>query len=114
MSAIDIAEDYTRRLVQPERNRAGGLEPAMRRVGREANVGYWTLWGFWHRRRKRADADTIGRLRAALIRRLEREVMRLEHEIEILRTTGVDPCDDVVAEVEADLARAKAALGLPD
>ena len=59
-----------------------------------------------------ADGETIGKLRAALVRRLESEVRHLEHELQILRTIGVDPRDDTLAEAEADLARAKAALGL--
>ena len=114
MSSTDLASDYARRLVKRERAKTAGVESAMHNVSAEAGVGFWTLWGLWHRRRKRADGETIGKLRAALVRRLESEVRHLEHELQILRTIGVDPRDDTLAEAEAeaDLARAKAALGL--
>lgn len=114
MSSTDLAVDYATRLVKREQARTGGVERAMHTVSAEAGVGFWTLWGLWHRRRKRTDAETVGRLRAALVRRLEHEVRHLEHEIHILRQAGVDPRDDALAEAEADLARAKAALGLGD
>lgn len=113
MSSADLASDYAERLVKRERVSAGGTERAMRNVGSEAGVGYWAIWALWHRRRKSVDGDTVGKLRAALIRRLEAEVRHLEHELQIVRATGVDPRDDQISEIEADLAKARKALGLP-
>jgi hypothetical protein len=113
MTSVDLASDYAERLVKRERVSAGGVDRAIHRVGAEAGVGYRTVWGLWHRRRKTADQETTGRLRAALIRRLEAEVRHLEHELQMVRACGVDPRDCQISEIEADLAKARKALGLP-
>lgn len=54
----------------------------------------------------------IDRLRGAVVAELGREIERLEHERQLLLASGVDPRDAEVAEVAADLARARAARGL--
>ena len=111
MSSTDVAERYARTLVKRERASAGSNENAIRSVGEKTGLGYWTIWGLWNRRRKSADG-VVGRLRAAMIHQLEAEVRHLEHEICILRQTGVDPRDPEIAAVAADLAKARQTLGL--
>jgi hypothetical protein len=112
MSSLDVAQDYARTLVRREVAATGGIDNALRRVGERAGVGYWTLWALFHRRRKAVDADTLGRLRGAMIRQLETEVRHLEHELQILRSAGTDPRDTEIAAVAADLAKARQALGI--
>lgn len=112
MSAVDLAADYAERLVKRERIAAGGLDRAMHNVSVETGIGYWSIWSLWHGRRKRADVETTGKLRAALLRRLAAEVRHLEHELQMVRASGVDPRDDQISEIEADLAKARSALGL--
>lgn len=111
MSSTDVAEHYARTLVKRERASAGSNENAIRPVGEKTGLGYWTIWSLWHRRRKSGEG-VVNRLRGAMIRQLEAEVRHLEHELQILRATGVDPRDDEIAAVVADLAKARQTLGL--
>lgn len=111
MSSTDVAEHYARALVKRERVSAGSNENAIRSVGEKTGLGYWTIWGLWNRRRKSTDG-VVGRLRAAMIHQIEAEVRHLEHELGILRQTGVDPRDTEIAAVAADLAKARQTLGL--
>jgi len=111
MSSTDVAEHYARTLVKRERASAGSNENAIRSVGEKTGLGYWTIWSLWHRRRKSGEG-VVNRLRGAMIRQLEAEVRHLEHELQILRATGVDPRDDEIAAVVADLAKARQTLGL--
>ena len=112
MTSLDVAQDYARSLVRREANTSGGIENALRRVGERSGVGYWSMWALFHKRRKTVDADTLGRLRGAMIRQLETEVRHLEHELQILRSAGSDPRDSEIAAVAADLAKARQALGI--
>lgn len=112
MSSLDVAENYARSLVLRERHDAGNLENAMHSVGHKTGAGYWSIWGLFHRRRKTADVELVGKLRAAVIRQLEAEVRHLEHELQILRSTGLDARDDEIASVVADLAKVRQTLGL--
>lgn len=111
MSSIDVAEDYARTLVKRERAAAGSNENAIRSVGEKTGLGYWAIWGLWHRRRKSGEG-VVERLRGAVIRQLEAEVRHLEHELQVLRATGADPRDDEIAAVVASLAKVRQTLGL--
>lgn len=113
MSSIDVAQGYVGALVQRERKYTGKLDTAIENVGTQAGVSKWTVWGLWHGRRKTTTGEVVGKLRGALIRRLEGEIRHLEHELTILRATGIRPDDDEILAVAASLAKARQTLGLP-
>lgn len=112
MSSIDVASSYAEELVRRERRATGKLDTAFESVGHKAGVSKWTVWGLFHGRRKTTTEEVVGRLRGALIRQLEGEIRHLEHELAILRATGVRPDSDEILAVASSLAKARQTLGL--
>ena len=112
MSSLDVASSYAEELVRRERRVTGKLDTAMQNVGHKAGVSKWAIWGLWHGRRKTTTEEVVGRLRGALIRQLEGEIRHLEHELTILRATGVRPDSDEILAVASSLAKARQTLGL--
>jgi len=110
MDHLTLAQLYARTLVIRARPNSGTNDNAIRSVGEKTGLGYWTIWGLFHRRRKSAGGKTVDRLRCAMIRHLEMEVGHLEQELFLLRAAGVDTRDDEIASVAADLAKARKTL----
>jgi hypothetical protein len=109
MTSVDLAQDYARKLIGKEAG-SGDVEEAMRRVEAKTGVGYWTLWGLWHRRRKSVDRDLFARLRGAYLTFCERQISALQHELAIEKARcGDDSFDDLVGEAEDLVAKLKAA-----
>ncbi len=110
---LDRARDWSKTLEDREAARSGAsLREARPVVARQAGVSPGTLENLRNGRLKSIAVHIYERLRGAVIRELEAEVRHLEHELTILRATGLDPRDDEMAQVVADLAKARQALGL--
>ena len=86
---------------------------AQEAVARRTGVPASKLISLAKNRLKSIGVGAFEALRAGMIRELEQEMRRLEHELQLLRATGMDPRQDEMAEVVADLAKARQALGLP-
>lgn len=82
-------------------------------VARRTGISPGTLANIRNGRLKAIAVHVYDRLRAAVIRELETEVRHLEHELQLLRTAGVDPREGEMEEVVASLAKVREALGLP-
>lgn len=110
---VEQAEGWARTLEDREAQRSGvKLADAREAVARRVVVPSGTLENLRKGRLKAIGVHIYDRLRAGLIRELEAEVRHLEHELQILRTTGADPRDNEIAAVVASLAKAREALGI--
>lgn len=107
MSSADVAIDYARKLVNAEARGHGDVEAALDRIEAKTGIGRWTLWALWHKRRKVADGDLIGRLRGAYLAYCEHKIAHWqhEHETEAARCGNDDLDADLAAEAEAILAK---------
>lgn len=106
MTSIDLATDYARRLVAAEARGPGDLEPAMRRLEARTGIGFWTIWGLWHRKRKEVGHDLFSRLRHAYLSICERQLSSLKHEVALQKALcGDDAFEDIASEMENLLAR---------
>ena len=109
---VDAARGWARGLEDREVERSGAdLAAARLIVSRKTGVSEGTLRSLRKNRLKAIGAHVFAKLREGVVKELEAELMRLEHELSILRQTGVDPRDDQISEVVADIARARTALG---
>lgn len=98
-------------LVDQEHRRTGDRMVARRRVAQAIGVSPGTIENLQRSRLKKISGWLRDALRARVIRELESEIVRLQHEIAVLRQTGVDPRGDEMAAVRADLSAVLAALG---
>jgi hypothetical protein len=108
---ITTALEWTRRLEDMERGRsrlpAAEVRPI---VARRVGVAPGTLENIHRGRIKQPRKSLMDALRNALVRELEAEAMRYEHEAQILIQTGSDPRDGEIAEVVAGLATIRETL----
>jgi hypothetical protein len=112
MTSVDMAARYARQLVGREMDRTGDLEVAMRQVEAKTGIGYWTLWGLWHKRRKLIDRDLFGRLRGAYLALCERQVAALQHELAVEKARGGDDTfEDLASEAELLAKKIRSARG---
>lgn len=108
------AAEWVKRLEDVRARRLGCIDRARLALARETGIPAGTLANLRRRNRiKQVAAWVRDRLRAAVIRELEAEVRALEHELQILRQTGVDPREGEIDAVVAHLAAARLALALP-
>jgi uncharacterized protein YhaN len=111
---VERARDWSTRLEDKEAERSGvNLSEARKVVAREIGASPGTLENLRNRRVKGIAAHIYDRLRARVIRELESEMRHLEHELQILKQTGVGPSDGETEAVVAGLAKVREALGLP-
>lgn len=111
---VEHAQGWARALEDREAARSGlSVATAREAVARRVTVPAGTLENLRKGRLKAIAVHVYDRLRAGLIRELEAEVRHLEHELQILRSTGADPREGEIAAVVASLAKAREALGLP-
>jgi enoyl reductase-like protein len=108
---IDTALSWTKRLEGIERIRSGlPAEEVRPIVARRVGVAPGTLENIHRKRIKEPRKSLMDKLRAALVRELEAEAMRYEHEAQILIQTGSDPRHGEIAEVVAGLAKIRETL----
>jgi hypothetical protein len=102
LSDAQQAQKYVGALVNHKRN-ADGVDPteALRRVGRELGVGYWTLWGIQQGRTK--TPRCLQKLRLAYIAHLEKKVAKMLGEIDVERKLGRadDELEGIASEISA-------------
>ncbi len=104
--AVSLAQNLERR----ERARGLSLTTARQALARKLKIGHGTLERLVRGRVKRIDASIRDRLQALLVRELEGEIARLQHDLEIARQSGAHLASLEVGEVETHLAAARALL----
>lgn len=109
------AAEWSTLLENREAARSGiRVVDARRTVARRVGAMPGTLENLRNRRLKGIAAHIYDRLRARVIRELESEMRHLEHELHILKQTGVGPSDRETEAVVASLAKVRQTLGLPN
>jgi hypothetical protein len=105
-TATAIAQSLVRR----ERARGSSAEMARAWLAGKLKVGMGTTRNLVRGRVKRVDDTIRERLRALLMRELEAEIARLQHELESLKRSGAHLASQQISEVEAHIQAAKAIL----
>jgi hypothetical protein len=102
--AVAWSKDLTRMRVRAN----GDTENAMRSIERDYGVDYWTLWLLRYRRSamRTISHSVYERLKAAYRAECERQVRKLQHEIEIT--------EQIAGANSRAVAAAKAAFGEED
>lgn len=112
MTAATMAQSMVRRLETMERMRSGApLKSVRPRVARAVGLSPGTLENIRRGRTKDPRFSVIEKLRAALIRELEREKRAHEHELQILMQIGADPRGNEVTAVVEGIAQIDGELG---
>ena len=109
-AATDIERSalFARRLVDIEADRHGiGAELAKARVARREGVPTSTLDNILRGRVKQVAAWVRDSLARGVVRELQNEINRLEHEIQLARISADQPRDADLLAAEAALATAK-------
>jgi len=109
-ATIEEARAQARTLEQRERGRAGNLKSARAALARRVGVSPATWRNLAQGRLKRLDACLRDRLCALIIRELEAEIARLEHDLATARSRGDHLGSQHVCEVQTHLAKARAIL----
>jgi hypothetical protein len=100
------------RLIEIEASRTGmPADLARDRIAGREGIGTGTVRNIVKGRVKAVAGWVRDRLRAAVIRELQNEILRLEHELQMARLGADRPSDDEVAAAAAALATAKRFLG---
>ena len=99
------------RLVARERQRSHlDTSTAIRAVARRLGLSPGSVENLVRGRAKRITLSVAAAVRGAMVRELESEITRLQHEVLMVRASSADPCSLEVAEIETLLARAEALL----
>lgn len=98
-------------LVDREARRSKCRIVARKNVARAVGVSPGTIENLQRGRLKTIAGWLRDALRARVIRELEAEVVRLQHEISVLHQTGSDPRSNEATAVRADLSAVLEALG---
>lgn len=111
MAEASEASGFAKVLVAQEARRTGDRVRARQNVARVLGTSPGTIENLQRGRLKRIAGWLRDALRARVIRELEAEVARLQHEIAVLHQTGVDPRSDEATAVRADLSAVLEVLG---
>lgn len=90
---LDEAADWSRNLTRMKARGPGDTENAMRLIEREYGIDYWVQWRLRYRRRELKDigVSIYMMLKTAYLAECERQMRKLEHELEITkRIAGPD------------------------
>lgn len=105
------AAQWARRIEDHEAARLGiPVSEARAVAARKAGIGPGTLANLRHGRVKTMTAHLRDRLAAAVVRVIETEIARLEHELEIARRAARRPDEARIRAAETALAAARQAL----
>lgn len=110
---MSSATAIARSLERQERGRTGSVQRARQSLASKLRIGIGTFENIVRGRVKRIDAAIRDRLQALLVQELEREIMRLSHELEIARQSGAHLASEQVGEIETHLAAARSILAAP-
>ncbi|MFO1147768.1 MAG: hypothetical protein U1E62_05260 [Alsobacter sp.] len=111
MAADAFAREWVGRLEGIEARKSGrGMPAAREALARRLGVPAGTLENIRRGRSKGIRAWLDERIRAAVIRELTTEILRLEHEVQVARQCGAHPGSTEILEAEAALEKARASL----
>lgn len=105
------ARNLANALIDRESRRTNDRVLARRNVARALGVAPGTIENLQRNRLKRISGWLRDALRARVIRELEAEIVRLQHELAVHKQTGVDPRSDQATAVRADLSAVLSVLG---
>ena len=111
LAEVCEAQSLTRILVQQEARRRGTKDGVNVHVGRAVGAAPGTIENIMRGRLKRVEGWLRDALRARVVRELESEIVRLQHEIAVLKQAGVDPRSNQMSAARADLSAVLVALG---
>jgi hypothetical protein len=80
-------------------------------LAREWGVSFWTLTNFRRGRLKDLRVATRDRIQLGVIRGIENEIQRLEHELVMARQCGAGLSNTKISQAAAALEQARAFLG---
>jgi hypothetical protein len=107
---VDEAAGWARQLTQSEARGPGDLESAWRRLEARYGVPWRTFWALRYRKPNEIATSLYARLQAAYRAECERQMRRLQHELEITeRMAGADHPAVVAAKAVVGKAGGKAA-----
>lgn len=109
-SEMSTATAIAQSLERKERQHVPNKSMARRRLAGKLRIGIGTLENIVRGRVKKIDAEIKRRLDDLLIRELEAEINRLNHELEMAVQVGAHPCSEHISEIEAHLAEARRLL----
>lgn len=111
MSAEITAREWVGRLETSEARRSGsGLGQARQVVARKLGLPGGTLENIRRGRTKGIRSWIEERIRTAVIRELEKEIVGLEHELQMARQCGAHAGSPEILSAEAAIASARRAL----
>jgi hypothetical protein len=96
-TAVDQAASWAKRLTLTEARGPGDMENAWRRLEARYGVPWRAFWSLRYRRPNEIAASIYLRLQAAYEAECERQMRRLQHEIEITKAKTGAHHPDVVA-----------------
>lgn len=111
LAEVTEARNVANMLVNRESLRTRDNAIARRNVARALGVAPGTIENLQRGRLKRVAGWLRDALRARVIRELEAELVRLNHELAVLKQTGVDPRSDADTAVRADISAVLEVLG---
>lgn len=108
-----VASSYVRAMVHRESAEPGDHERVMKAIADKYGIGFWTLDRLRRRRTKTLDIGVFARIRAAYLDLCERQVSKLQREIEIEKAIlGDDSLEDLSREAAELVARVQARKAL--
>lgn len=111
MSDSTTASEMVARLESLEARRSGrSIREVRLTIARQLKTGVGTLANIRKQRRKTVPAWLMRNIGSRVIEALQTEIRALEHEMEIVRQTGLDHREPEVCAAAASLASAKALL----
>lgn len=112
MSTAIEAQGYIKKILESDGATWGGLAQALERIERRYGIPYWTLNNLRTGRAKTVEAGLFQRLRTAYFDHCERQIARLQHELEMEKERAANDLDaDLLAQVQSLAAKIKATKG---
>ncbi|MGN7962163.1 hypothetical protein [Brucella sp. 22210] len=110
MSSCEMAGEYVRGMLEKEAKGWGDNASALQRLSRRYGLSYWTLNNLRIGRSKTVDASIYQRIRSAYLDICERQIARLQHELELEKAVNGDAdMEDFEREASQLLAKVREA-----
>src|SRR5690606_12451399 len=110
MSSCEMAGEYVRGMLKKETEGWGDNANALKRLSRRYGLSYWTMNNLRIGRAKSVDATIYQRIRSAYLDICERQIARLQHELELEKAGNVDvDMEDFEREASQLLAKVREA-----
>ncbi|WP_104662830.1 hypothetical protein [Ensifer adhaerens] len=112
MTSAVQAQGYVKRMLELEGTTWGNLTNALEGIERRYGIPYWTLNNLRTGRAKTVEAGLFKRLQRAYYDHCERQISRLQHELEIEKARDANDLDaDLLAQVQSLAEKVKEAKG---